>query len=129
MKKFFLVLLIALIANITDASAQTTPTPAPPPKDSTTSWFNLADTAIFKGKYKVEGMPFDYVEVIIKESKLYFFAGEYQGNLEPLKDKKDAFDALGQAVFSFGRNTDGTDVEGLKIDYNGQVIEGKKEKK
>ena len=77
----------------------------------------------------ITAMPFDYVEVIIKESKLYFFAGEYQGNLEPLKDKKDSFDALGQAVFSLGRNTDGTDVEGLKIDYNGQVIEGKKEKK
>ena len=129
MKKFLLVLTIALIAGISNTSAQT-PVPAPaPPKDSTISWFNLADTAIFKGKYKVEGVPFDYVEVIVKESKLYFFAGDYQGNLEPLKDKKDAFDALGQAIFSFSRNADATDIEGLKIEYNGELILGKKEKK
>lgn len=131
MKKLLLVIVVALVVNISDAAAQTTPAPAPAPapKDSTTSWFNIADSAIFKGKYKVEGVPFDYVEIVIKEAKLYFYAGDYQGNLEPLKDKKDAFDALGQAIFSFVRNADATDADGLKIDYNGQVIEGKKERK
>jgi hypothetical protein len=36
---------------------------------------------------------------------------------------------MGQAVFTFTRNADGTDVEAMKIDYNGMVMEGKKEKK
>ena len=124
MKKILLALFIVVIASVSNVSAQTTPAP----KDST-GWYNVADTAIFKGKYKVEGMPFDYVEISVKEAKLYFNAGEYEGFLTPLADKKDAFDALGQAVFTFSRNADATDVEGLKIDYNGMEILGKKEKK
>jgi cytochrome c len=128
MKKYLLILVIAVMAFVSNATAQSEPTPTPVPKDST-SWFNAADTAIFKGKYKVEGMPFDYVEVVVKEAKLYFFAAEYEGFLTPLKEKKDAFDALGQAVFTFSRNADATDIEGLKIDYNGMEILGKKEKK
>lgn len=124
MKKYFLILIIAVIGSVSAASAQTTPEPT-----DSSSWFNVADTAIFKGKYKVEGMPFEYVEVVVKEAKLYFFAAEYEGFLTPLKEKKDTFDALGQAVFTFSRNADATDIEGLKIDYNGMEILGKKEKK
>lgn len=118
MKRHLLVLVVAMFAFATSSSAQTT--------DS--SWFKVADTALYKGKYKVEGAPFDYMEITVKESKLYYTGGGYEGFLDPIKDKKEAFDAMGQAVFTFIRNTDGTDVDAFKIDYQGMVIDGKKEK-
>ena len=114
-----LFLVLALFGYGISAQAQT----------SDSSWFKVSDTALYKGRYKVEGMPFEYVEVQVKESRLYFSAGGYDGYLDPIKDKKESFDALGQAVFSFTRNAEGTDVEALKIDYSGMVIDGKKEKK
>jgi hypothetical protein len=119
MKRHVWILVIALFAFAKSSSAQTT--------DS--SWFKVADTALYKGKYKVEGAPFDYIEVTVREARLYFSGGGYEGFLDPIKDKKEAFDALGQAIFTFTRNADGTDVEAFKIDYSGMVIDGKKEKK
>jgi cytochrome c len=119
MKKYLLILVIAIFALGSRSQAQT----------SDSSWYKEADTAVYKGKYKVEGMPFEYVEITVKEARLYFSAGGYEGYLDPIKDKKESFDALGQAVFTFTRNADGTDVEAMKIDYSGMVIDGKKEKK
>lgn len=124
MKKLLLLVVIGLFVVSFDASAQT---PTPP---DTSAWFKVSDTALYKGKYKIEGAPFDFLEVVVRESKLYFLAGgQYEGFLEPIKDKKDAFDVMGQAIFTFSRNADGSDMEGLKIDYSGMVLEGKKEKK
>ena len=124
MKKLLLLVVIVLFVISFDASAQT---PTPP---DTSAWFKVSDTALYKGKYKIEGAPFEFLEVVVRESKLYFLAGgQYEGFLEPIKDKKEAFDVMGQAVFTFTRNADGTDVEAMKIDYNGMVMEGKKEKK
>lgn len=124
MRKYVLLFLVTMFMGVGYSYAQSTPAP-----QDTTAWFKVSDTALYKGKYKVEGMPFEYVEISVKDSKLYFHAGEYEGFLEPLKDRKEAFDALGQAVFTFNRIADGTDIDGLKIDYNGSLIEGKKEKK
>lgn len=124
MKKLLLLVVIGLFVVSFDASAQT---PTPP---DTSAWFKVSDTALYKGKYKIEGAPFDFLEVVVRESKLYFLAGgQYEGFLEPIKDKKDAFDVMGQAIFTFSRNADGSDMEGLKIDYSGMVLEGKKDKK
>jgi cytochrome c len=97
------------------------------PKDSTKAWFNISDSSSFKGKYKMEGVGFDYVEVTVKDSSLFFSGGEYAGVLTPLNNIKDTFDALGQAVFTFTRNAAG-EVELVKIDYSGGMYEGKKEK-
>lgn len=119
MKKYLLFLVIALFGSAVSSQAQT----------SDSSWYKVADTALYTGKYKVEGLPFEFVDIQVKESRLYFSAGGYEGFLDPIKDKKESFDALGQAVFSFTRNAEGTDVEALKIDYSGMVIDGKKEKK
>ncbi len=124
MKKIVLLFFVAFIVYAGSAHAQT---PTPP---DTSAWFKVSDTALYKGKYKVEGAPFEFIEVVVREAKLYFLAGgQYEGFLEPIKDKKEAFDVMGQAIFTFSRTDDASDVVGLKIDYNGMVIEGKKEKK
>ena len=90
--------------------------------------FSIADSAAFKGKYKFEGLPFEYVELSVQDSKLYFVGGEYNGPLVPVSDKKDVFNVNGEAVFSFSRNAENKITE-LKIDYNGQSFVGKKEEK
>ena len=62
----------------------------------------------------------------MRDSKLYFVGGEYNGFLVPLTDKKDAFNVNDQAVFTFGRNNENKITE-LKVDYQGQTFQGKKE--
>jgi hypothetical protein len=95
-----------------------------PPSSGT---FSIADSANFKGKYKFENLPFEYIEISVQENKLYFVGGEYNGFLVPLADKKDVFNVNDQAVFTFGR--DNEKIVGLKVDYQGQIFEGKKEEK
>ena len=90
--------------------------------------FSIADSASFKGKYKFENLPFEYIEISVQESKLYFVGGEYNGFLVPLADKKDVFNVNEQAVFTFGRDNE-KKIVGLKVDYQGQIFEGKKEEK
>jgi cytochrome c len=98
-----------------------------PALDSTKAWFNMSDSSAFKGKYKMEGVGFDYMEVSVRDSSLFFAGGEYAGILTPLKDRKDSFDAMGQAVFAFVRSASG-EIDLVRIDYNGGVYEGKKDK-
>lgn len=120
MKKFFVLCLLALFALASDASAQTAP------KDSSNSaWFSIADSASFTGKYKVDGQEFDNVTVVVKDSVLYFYAGSYEGPLEPLT--KDSFLALGQVSINFLRDADNK-ISGFKADAGNGIIEGKKER-
>lgn len=95
------------------------------PKDSTKAWFSIADSALYTGKYKVEGQEFDNVTVVVKDSVLYFYASSYEGELVPLT--KDSFLALGQVAINFYRDADNK-VAGFKADTGGSMIEGKKEK-
>ena len=95
------------------------------PTDSTKAWFTIADSALYTGKYKVEGQEFDNVTVVVKDSVLYFYAGSYEGELVPLT--KDSFLALGQIAINFYRDVDNK-VAGFKADASGTMIEGKKEK-
>lgn len=88
--------------------------------------FSIADSASYTGKYKYEGLPFDYMEISVRDGRLYYSGGEYKGYLEPVKDKNDAFDAGGVALFTFLRNGDNKVAE-LKIDYGGQTYLGKRE--
>lgn len=92
------------------------------------SEFTIADSASFTGKYKYEDLPFEYMEVSVKDGKLYFVGGEYNGFLEPIKDKKDTFDVNGVAVFTFVRDKENKVAE-LKVDYEGKTYLGKKEDK
>lgn len=122
MKKTLFLSLFAFCLVAVEASAQTsTPTTKPV--------FEIADSATFVGKYKYEGLPFDYMTVSVQEGKLYFFGGDYSGFLAPLKDKKDVFDAAnGEALFTFIRNSENK-VTDLQIDYQGQSFVGKRESK
>jgi cytochrome c len=104
------------------ASAQTT-------KPETSTPFTIADSATYTGKYKFEGLPFEYMEVSVKDNKLFYSGGEYSGSLDPQKDKKDVFDAGGVAVFTFLRDKEGKKVTEMQIDYEGQSYFGKKEEK
>ena len=122
MKKLMLLLFVVLSLIVVKSSAQASAAP------TATTAFSIADSASFKGKYKFEDMPFEYIEVSVSEGKLYFVGGEYNGFLEPKTDKKDVFDVNGVAVFTFGRNAQNK-IETLKVEYEGQTYEGKKEEK
>ncbi len=114
------IIIVSLFVFALKASAQTT-------KD-TIPVFSIADSALFTGKYKYEDLPFKYMEVNVKKGKLYYSGGEYNGSLDPVKNKKDAFDAGGAALFTFLRNNENNVAE-LKIDYQGQSYLGKREDK
>ena len=120
MKKIIIVSLFPLCVFALKASAQTS-------KD-TISVFSIADSASFTGKYKYEGLPFEYMEVTVKDGKLYYSGGKYNGSLDPVKDKKDGFGSGGNALFTFLRNNENKVAE-LKIDYQGQSYLGKREDK
>ncbi len=88
-----------------------------------------ADTtqhAEYVGKYKMEGMPFDYIDLTNKNGKLHFEAGEYQGDLTA-KTTKDEFDANGQATVKFTRDASNV-VTGIGLNAQGQDFTGMKEK-
>lgn len=122
MKKLLMMLLLTIGMVALKASAQTAATPA------AKSQFSIADSASFTGKYKYEGLPFEYIEVTVKEGKLHFVGGEYNGFLVPKADKKDTFDVNDVAVFTFIRNAENKVTE-LKVDYEGESHHGKKEEK
>lgn len=111
-------LLVGLSA--TSVSAQSLPSGQAASKSAT------MDSTDFIGKYKYEGLPFEYMEISTKEGTLYYSGGEYTGYLQPVKDKKDVFDAGGIAIFTFTRDSQNK-VKELMIDYQGQTYIGKKE--
>jgi cytochrome c len=96
------------------------------PSLNTSGKISPADSADYIGKYKYEGLPFEYMVISTKEGKLYYSGGEYSGYLEPVKDKKDVFDAGGIATFTFTRDAQ-SKVKELMIDYQGQTHVGRKE--
>jgi hypothetical protein len=122
MKKTILFSLLAVCLCAFGASAQTTG-----PKDTATV-FSIADSASFTGKYLYEGLPFEHMEISVKDGKLAYSGGEYNGVLEPIKGKKDAFDAGGVAFFTFLRNPENKVAE-LRIEYQGDAFVGKRELK
>ena len=122
MKKSIILALCVVALSATSATAQTTKT------TDTTQAFSIADSAAFTGKYKFEGMPFEYMTITAKDGKLNFSGGEYSGPLNPVSGKKDVFDANGAATFSFVRNAD-KKITDLAIDYQGNVMSGKREEK
>jgi hypothetical protein len=121
MKKFIIALFFTTGFIFLKASAQSN-------NDSTKWQFSIADSASYKGKYMFEGLPFEYMEVTVQEGQLYFTGGEYKGFLIPMADKKESFDVNGQAIFSFTCNNENKIIE-LKVDYQGQTFQGKKEEK
>ncbi len=79
----------------------------------------------YAGKYKMQGTPFEYVELTAKDGKLHYVAGEYRGELKP-KTIKDEFDANGQATVKFTRDTNGM-VNGMGLNAQGENFSGTRE--
>jgi cytochrome c len=82
---------------------------------------NIQDYA---GKYKMQGLPFDYVEISIADDKVIMNAGG-QGGPVNATDTPDKYDADGKAILYFTR--EGGKVSGLTMEAMGLKFEGKKE--
>lgn len=90
-------------------------------------FFGKKDTPkmdIYAGKYKFEGLPFEYVVIKFEEGKLLYTAGDYNGQLTP-KAGKDQFDASGQATVKFNRST-GDNITSMLLSAQGQDFTGQK---
>lgn len=79
----------------------------------------------YAGKYKMEGLPFEYIEVSIKEGKLHIVAGGNEGDLTPGQEA-DTFEGNNGSVFKFGRN-DQKKVATLTLEAQGLTFMGAKE--
>ena len=126
MRKTIFISLFGICVFTLKASAQDTTASQNDQSTNSIQAFSIADSTIFTGKYKYEGLPFEYMEITVKDGKLFYSGGEYSGALDAMKDKKDAFDASGNAVFTFLRNGDNK-ITALQIEYQGQTFSGTKE--
>ena len=81
--------------------------------------------ADYSGKYKMTGLPFDYMEISVKDGKVWSSAGSQAGELKPT-GTPDKFDANGQAMILFVRDEKNKVVK-LKIEAMGASFEGNKE--
>ena len=97
-----------------DAGAPTTAAPAPKT--------NLED---YVGKYKMTGLPFQYIEISVKDGKLMIIAGEQGGELKAT-DAPDKFDADGQAIINFIRD-DKQKVTKMILEADGVKFDGIRE--
>lgn len=79
----------------------------------------------YVGKYKLDGLPFEHIEITSMDGKLYYKAGEYDGELQPLQTA-DKFDASGKAEMNFSRNAN-KEVNSISINVQGQEYVGLKE--
>lgn len=79
----------------------------------------------YAGKYKMTGLPFDYIEISIKDGKVIMNAGGQGGEVNPT-DTPDKFDAGGKAVIQFIRD-DAKKVTSIQMEAMGMKFEGKKE--
>lgn len=84
---------------------------------------NLTD---YVGKYKMEGLPFDYITIAVKDGQLTVDTGSESGSMTTVKDTPDTFDASGRATLKFKRDSD-RKVTGVTLDAQGTAFEGKKE--
>ena len=92
---------------------------APPVKEVKTS---LND---YVGKYKMTGLPFEYLEISTKDGKLLMNAGGQKGEITPT-DTLDKYDASGRAMLNFVRSD--TKVESVKLEAMGVLMNGKKKR-
>lgn len=120
MIKVVLTALVGIAAISYSASAQTAPATATAATDTTA----LKE---FTGKYKFEGLPFEYMEFSLKAGSLNVQAGDQGGPMTPVKDAVDKFEiADGAAKFTFARNEE-KKVAKVTVEYQGMVFDGKKE--
>jgi cytochrome c len=84
-----------------------------------------ADLNVYVGKYKMTGLPFEYMTVLVKDGKLMLDANGQVGEIKPTP-APDTYDADGKAVLTFLRD-DKKAVNKVKMDAMGFTFEGVKE--
>lgn len=119
-----IVFTLACTLSLSTLYAASTPTPA-----ATTTQLAVADSVDlnqYVGKYKFEGLPFEFVTIAVKDGKLTIDTGSESGAMTAVKDAPDTFDAAGRATLKFKRD-DTKKVTGVTLDAQGMSFEGKKE--
>ncbi|GAB3543872.1 DUF3471 domain-containing protein [Spirosoma fluminis] len=123
MKKFALTLACALSLSAVYAAAPAVSNPSVTNQQRTDDPVDLNQ---YVGKYKFEGLPFDYLTIAVKDGKLTVNTGTEEGPLTPIKDTTDKFDADGRATLKFNRD-ENKKVTSITLDAQGMSFEGKKE--
>lgn len=100
----------------TESSAPTSTAPVEKPTE---------DLNAYAGKYKMTGLPFEYITISAKEGKLIIDANGQSGELKN-GTAPDTFDADGKATLIFLRG-DNKKVTKLKMEAMGFTFEGTKE--
>jgi len=122
MKSFVFVLACALsVSTLYAAPATGTATIKTPVYQA-----DSVDLNQYVGKYKFEGLPFEFVTIAVKDGQLTIDTGSEAGAMTPVKNTPDAFDAAGRATLTFKRD-DTKKVTGVTLDAQGMSFEGKKE--
>ncbi|QJD81033.1 DUF3471 domain-containing protein [Spirosoma rhododendri] len=122
MKSIVFTLACALSLTTLYAAPHTAPAPIKPPVYRADS----IDLNQYVGKYKFEGLPFEFVTIAVKDGQLTIDTGSEAGAMTPIKNTLDAFDAAGRATLTFKRD-DTRKVTGVTLDAQGRSFEGKKE--
>ncbi|HEV7347321.1 ThuA domain-containing protein [Telluribacter sp.] len=76
----------------------------------------------YAGKYKMTGLPFEYIEITPKEGKLFMKAGTNEGELTH-EGEADAFKGGNGVVIRFGRGAD-QQVTSMSLDVQGMSFKG-----
>ena len=97
---------------------KTAPAQAAPPSSST------QNLDVYAGKYRMSGLPFEYIEVMPKEGHLFMKAGGNESMLTP-GSEADEFKGENNAVFKFGRDTD-RKVTSITLEVQGMAFKGTK---
>ncbi len=119
-----IVFTLACTLSLSTLYAASTPASAAP-----TTQVAIADSVDlnqYVGKYKFEGLPFEFVTIAVKDGKLTIDTGSESGAMTAVKDAADTFDASGRATLKFKRD-DTKKVTGVTLDAQGMSFEGKKE--
>jgi cytochrome c len=78
----------------------------------------------YTGKYKMSGLPFEYIEITAKDGHLYMKAGTNEGELTP-GSETDEFKGGSGSVFKFGRDAD-KKVTSIALQVQGMTFKGTK---
>ncbi len=105
-------------AQSADASSNSATTQTNPSSPS------AKDMDAYAGKYKMSGLPFEYIEITPKEGRLHIKAGTNEGELTP-GSEVDEFKGDNNALFKFGRDAD-KKVISITLEVQGMTFKGSK---
>ncbi|UFH51933.1 ThuA domain-containing protein [Spirosoma sp. KNUC1025] len=94
------------------------------PQSATSSGPSAQDLDAYAGKYKMTGLPFEYIEIMPKADRLHIIAGTNEADLTP-GSEADEFKGDSNTVFKFGRDTD-RKVTSVTLQVQGMTFKGTK---